>query len=252
MARGRFAGKIRVRWSSLKEMLTAELESAKAEYSGLGYQIKQSWLGAGRRKGPNQLPWRKHNWHLESIALHSVAASTRALGKSYSDRIKEMFDIDKVIEAITTEPSVGAHYVIDRAGLITELARPAWTTFHAGKKPAHSNFTWGNSRSVGIELMGLAPNYRSDVIEKYEEFKAQTDDEEAKAWVDEFEKFVREEQGAEIPDFTDLSLIFYGFTGAQYTALNALIKVIAKRYGFVPDLYPRLVFYGARRSWRQV
>ncbi len=102
------------------------------------------------------------------------------------------------IRNVFTESNTSAHYLIDRSGLVYACIPEARNAWHAGKG------TWGefkdnmNSRSIGIELMGIGT---------YEEMKV----------------YILE------PDYKKIDPGFIGFTQAQYDSLNKLLKDIFAR-----------------------
>jgi len=76
------------------------------------------------------------------LFVHCMAAATEPLSDWYTfAKLKQML----------TANSVGAHFIIDRAGTIHHMVRNAKACKHAGTVTAAQ----GNSHSIGIELAGL-------------------------------------------------------------------------------------------------
>lgn len=102
------------------------------------------------------------------------------------------------IRGVFSENNTSAHYLIDRNGFVYACIPEARNAWHAGKG------TWGefkdnmNSRSIGIELMGIGT---------YEEMKG----------------YILK------PDYKKIDPGSIGFTQAQYVSLNELLNDIFAR-----------------------
>lgn len=114
---------------------------------------------------------------------------------------KKPYDLDAILK-IFENYGVSAHYIIDRSGQIYELVSEKRVAYHAGKgklpfSPSFENSM--NAHSIGIEMTAIGSE--KDMM-----------------------MFMSKEQYALI----DKSLV--GFTEAQYTSLNWLLKDLMSRY----------------------
>jgi N-acetyl-anhydromuramyl-L-alanine amidase AmpD len=93
----------------------------------------------------------------------------------------DCFDLDDCIK-IFNDAHVSAHYIIERDGNVVEavdvhkIADHAWSPQNIWDNGVH----YANTRSIGIELLGIADGFRNDKIEQYEKAKKSFEDKKAK------------------------------------------------------------------------
>lgn len=249
-----------VYWDSMKEMLDSKLTSIKSadtenKHSGLSYLILPETYPLPTKTDRLSIKSKgkllRRGQHLETIVIHSISAlhllkTNNSYDKSKSDQIEKIFDVKESAELLKSI-NRGAHYIIARDGAIVELARPRYKVLHAGlptedlkpgEKHNPNDFIRGNTRSVGIELIGFGDDFRTEVMNTYDAMKASSDDDE-RNWATDWENFIdghggkTKTDGATATNYADEDLLFYGYTESQYKALGSLIGVLGSRYGYI-------------------
>ena len=109
------------------------------------------------------------------------------------------------IKNIFLDNNISTHYLIDREGVVYPCIPEARNAWHAGKGTWKEFTDNMNSRSIGIELLGIGT---------YEEMK----------------EYILK------PDYKKIDSAFIGFTQAQYDALdNLLTDIFARNPNIVQD-----------------
>jgi N-acetyl-anhydromuramyl-L-alanine amidase AmpD len=235
------SGKINVGWSSLERTVEENLtEDLKKKFPDLSFWDKSSLVTA-KNKDRARIANLK-NQRLETIVLHCVSAKANCTDSEFYDsreeqvkNIPEMYDWEKCVE-IFNKFDVGAHYIIGRGGEICELATARMKVAHGGRPDRHPQMkNRGNARTIGIELVGHATEFRKEIIRVYKKEKKKVD----KRWAEKFEEFVRSEdrsikkESTQLEDYINEDSVFYGFTAAQYEALKVLLNSLGQRYGYI-------------------
>jgi len=235
------SGKIDVGWSSLENTIKEGFkEDLMEKYHGLSF-ADQSFLVTAENNDRAQIANLKSQ-RLESIVLHCVSAKAYCTDPDFyssrEDQVKnivEMYDWQRCLE-IFNKLDVGAHYIIARDGKICELANARMNVAHGGRPDRHPQMkNRGNARTIGIELIGHATDFRKEIIRFYKREKKKVD----QSWAKKFEEFVRSEDksikkdSTQLEDYINADSVFYGFTEAQYEALKILLYSLGKRYGYI-------------------
>jgi len=235
------SGKINVGWSSLERTVEENLtEDLKKKCPSISFWDKSS-LVTIKNNDRAQIANLK-NQRLETIVLHCVSAKAYCTDSEFYDsreaqieNIPAMYDWQKCVE-IFNKFDVGAHYIIGRGGEIYELATARMKVAHGGRPDRHPQMkNRGNARTVGIELIGHATEFRKEIIRFYKREKKKKDG----SWAKKFEEFVRSEdrsikkESTQLEDYINEDSVFYGFTTAQYDALKVLLNALGQRYGYI-------------------
>ncbi len=228
-------------WGSLSQTIDEKLTGGlKKRYPGLSFADKSSFVTV-KNKDRSQ-DTKLIDQRLETIVLHCVSAKAyctdAALYESREEQVKNipaMYDWEKCVE-IFNKFHVGAHYIIGRGGKICELATARMKVAHGGRPDRYPQMKGrGNARTIGIELVGHADQFRKEIIKFYKREKKKID----KRWAQKFEEFVRSEDrsiprnSTRLEDYVREDSVFYGFTEAQYEALKILLNSLGKRYGYI-------------------
>jgi len=102
-----------------------------------------------------------------------------------ADDPHDSFDVQKnlgVFRGSSGAGSLSAHYIIDRSGTITQavdIHNIADHAFSNSNITAHDLFA-GNARSIGIELLGFADQFRNNAQKRFDKLKKDFDDKKAK------------------------------------------------------------------------
>lgn len=234
------SGKIDVGWSSLKRMIEKRILDLKEEFPYLGYSDQSSLVTVKNTDRSQDVKLK--NKKLETIVLHCVSAKAYCTDPEFFhsreeqvENIPAMYEWEKCVE-IFNKFHVGAHYIIGRDGKICELATTRMKVAHGGRPDRYPKMKdRGNARTIGIELVGHAKEFRKELIRFYKKEKKKVD----KSWAEKFEEFVRSEDqtiaknSVQLEDYINENSVFYGFTDAQYEALKTLLTSLGQRYGYI-------------------
>jgi hypothetical protein len=155
-----------------------EPTEAKISFGSYGEMLKAKGVTPVDKKGI--LPkGGVHNGNMHHVVIHCMCGITKA------EDPNDMFDVDLNIQILKAVP-VSAHYLIDRGGALVEAVDIHRVAHHAGSSQnttAHGLY-YANSRSIGIELLGIPDSFRDAKVKAIEKLQKKFDDKKAKLEAD--------------------------------------------------------------------
>jgi len=116
-----------------------------------------------------------HNGNLHHVVVHCMCNILAAPDPN------DAYDLDGCLK-IFKDIGVSAHYIIERDGTVVEAVDIHNVAYHAysdGNTSAHGLHN-ANTRSIGIELLGIPDKFRDQKVKQYETAKKDFEDKKAK------------------------------------------------------------------------